>query len=212
MVAVLGREFRVNHKRIERLYRQEGLQLPRKRPKKRRSGEGGGKGRHEAFRKDDVWSLDFIFDRTEDGKKLKILTVLDEYTRECLELRVGKRLDSRHVIETLDELMNERGKPSYTCTDNGPEFISKKLNKWLEDEGVQPIQIEPGSPWQNGFVESFHGKLRDECLNEEMFWSRGEAQVVMDWYRRIYNDLRPHRALGNKTPAEYAMDSNARRN
>jgi transposase InsO family protein len=197
---------RANHKRIERLWKLEGLPLPRKRPCKRPKGTVSDR-RPVATRANEVWSYDFIHDRTEYGQKLKMFTVLDEYTRECLEIRVDKRLDSRHVMETLDELMTERGVPRYTRSDNGPELVSKRLTKWLKEKGVEPVFIEPGSPWENGFVESFHGKLRDECLNEEIFWSRGEAQVVLDWYREIYNQERPHSSLGYRTPAEVARES-----
>jgi len=198
--------YRANHKRIERLWKLEGLPLPKKRPRKRVRNIISPRS-PKATKANEVWSYDFIHDRTEYGQKLKMLTVLDEYTRECLEIRVDKRLDSRHVMETLDELMTERGVPRYTRADNGAEFISKRLTEWLREKGVEPVFIEPGSPWENGFVESFHGKLRDECLNEEIFWSRGEAQVVVDWYREIYNQERPHSSLGYRTPAEAARES-----
>ena len=172
--------YRANHKRIERLWKLEGLPLPKKRPRKRLKGSVS-ESRLKATKANEVWSYDFIHDRTEYGQRLKMFTVLDEYTRECLEIRVDKRMDSRHVMETLDELMTERGMPKYTRSDNGAELVSKRLTQWLKDKGVEPVFIEPGSPWENGFVESFYGKLRDECLNEEIFWSRGEAQVVLDW-------------------------------
>ena len=146
-----------------------------------------------------------MFDKTHSGRKLKILTVMDEYTRECLEIRVEGRLRSRDVIETLDELMSERGAPRYTRSDNGPEFIAKELKDWLKDKGVRPMFIEPGSPWENGFIESFNGKLRDECLEEEIFWTRHEAQVIVDWYRQVYNHHRPHSSLQYQTPAEVAQ-------
>jgi putative transposase len=133
-----------------------------------------------------------------------LLTVVDEYTRECLEIRVASKLDSRHVLETLDELMQERGVPRFTRSDNGSEFVSHRLRDWLVHRGVTPVFIEPGSPWENGFVESFHGKLRDECLNEELFFSRAECQVVVDWWREVYNRERPHSSLGFRTPAEFA--------
>ncbi len=145
-----------------------------------------------------------MFDKTHGGRKLKILTVMDEYTRECLEIRVEGRLRSRDVIETLDELMSERGAPRYTRSDNGPEFTAKELKDWLKDKGVRPMFIEPGSPWENGFIESFNGKLRDECLEEEIFWTRDEAQVMVDWYRKVYNHHRPHSSLQYQTPAEVA--------
>lgn len=207
MTAVLRRDgHHVNHKRVERVYREAGLTLPRKR-KRRRRGPRAEARPCPATRRNEVWSCDFIFDRTEYGQKLKILSIVDEYTRECLELRVEKRMNGISVLETLDELMTERGKPAYLRSDNGPEFVSKKLRKWLGDMSVQSVFIVPGSPWENGFVESFHGKFRDECLDEEIFWSRGEAQVVVDWWRRVYNQERPHSALGYQSPAEYAKNA-----
>ena len=202
----------VNHKRIERLQREESLLVPR-RKKRRRRGASKFERRMEANGPNEVWSYDFVFDRTQYGQKLKMLVVLDEYTRECLEIRVEKRMTSKEVIETLDELMAERGAPMYTRSDNGPEFIAGELVAWLRDQGVEPLFIEPGSPWENGYVESFNGKLRDECLNEELFFSRAEAQVIVDWFRVVYNQERPHSSLGFKTPAEFAMESNdVRRN
>jgi transposase InsO family protein len=205
MTALLRREgYGVNHKRVERLWREESLSLPRARRRRRRGG--GLRDRPQpATRPGEVWSYDFIFDRTQGGRKLKILTVIDEFTRECLELRVEARIKSRDVLETLDELMTERGVPRYTRSDNGPEFIARELTDWLKEKGIEPIFIEPGSPWQNGFVESFHGKLRDECLEEEIFWTRAEAQVIVDWYREVYNEQRPHSSLGYQTPAEVAQ-------
>jgi len=194
--------YEANHKRIERLYREIGLTLPRRRPKKRRGGPCERPS--EATRRNEVWSFDFLHDRTQYGQKLKILVVVDEYTRECLEIRVEKRMDSRHVIETLDELIEERGAPKHVRCDNGPEFIASRLQDWLITKQVKPMYIEPGSPWENGYVESFNGKLRDECLNEEIFWSRGEAQVIVDWWRYMYNHVRMHSSLDYKTPAEMA--------
>lgn len=203
------RGHRVNHKRIERLWKLEGLPMPKKRARKPKRTMAPDRG-VQATRPNEVWSYDFLHDRTEYGQKLKMLTVLDEHTRECLEIRVEKRMDSRHVMETLDELIAERGTPRYTRSDNGAEFVSKRLTRWLEEKGVTPVFIEPGSPWENGFVESFHGKLRDECLNEEIFWSRAEAQVVLDWYRDVYNRERPHSSLGYRTPVEAAADAESR--
>ena len=135
-------------------------------------------------------------------RKLKFLTVIDEGCRECLEIRAEKRMTGREVLETLDELMQEYGRPEFIRTDNGSEFISKELRKWLYDNGVQPVYIDPGSPWQNGYIESFNGKFRDECLNQELFLSKVEAQVVVDWWRQIYNGERPHRRLRGMTPSE----------
>lgn len=192
----------VNHKRIERLYGEEGLQLPRQRPRRKRPLTE--QRSVEATRDARVWSMDFMHDRTEYGDKLKLLTVLDEYSREALEIRVEKRITSLDVIETLDELFTERGAPRYIRTDNGPEFTAKNLRRWLERQGVELIHIRPGSPWENGYNESFNGKLREECLNEELFYSRAEAQVVVDWWRRVYNMDRPHSSLGYRTPHQIA--------
>ena len=201
MTALIRRQGHpVNHKRIERIWRQEALWVPKR--KRRRIRRTPFLERPApASRPNEVWSYDFVSDLTEYGQKLKMLTVVDEFTRECLEIRVEKRMRSKDVLETLDELMMERGVPTYTRSDNGPEFIAKQLESWLKEKGVKVLHIEPGSPWENGFVESFNGKLRDECLNEEIFWSRAEAQVIVDWWREVYNQQRPHRSLGFKTPA-----------
>lgn len=193
----------VNHKRVERLYREAGLTLPRHRPR-RRSTAPVERRLVEATRRNEVWSYDFVHDRTQYGEKLKMLVLMDEYSRECLEIRVEKQLRGQDVLETLDEVMNERGRPTCIRSDNGPEFKNRELRKWLETRGVTPIYIEPGSPWQNGLVESLNGKLRDECLNEELFYSRQEAQTVVDWWRQVYNEERPHMSLGYKTPREFA--------
>jgi putative transposase len=133
-----------------------------------------------------------------------MLAVVDEYTRECIEIRVEKRMRSMEVMETLDELIQERGAPAYIRSDNESVFIANNLTDWLREHGVEPVFIEPGSPWENSFVESFNGRFRDECLDEELFWSRGEAQVVVDWWRNVYNHERPHSSLGYETPAEFA--------
>jgi putative transposase len=193
----------VNHKRVERLYRQVGLTLPRRRKRKRR-GTPAEQRPYMASKPNEVWSCDFVHDRTEYGQRLKMLTVVDEYTRECLEIRVEKRMNGVDVLETFDELFHERGAPAHIRSDNGAEFISKKFSGWLYEQGVHPVYIEPGSPWENGYIESFNGKFRDECLEEELFWSRGEAQVIVDWWRTVYNQERPHSSLGYETPFEYA--------
>lgn len=191
-----------NHKRVERLYLEAGLRLPRKK-RRRRRGESIWQRPHPAQGPNEVWTLDFVHDRTAVGTKLKILTVLDEGTRECLEIRVeNRRLRAPHVIETLDELFHEYQRPVGIRMDNGPEFISQELSEFLREQGVKQYFIDPGSPWQNGFIESFNGKLRAECLNQEAFWSRAEAQVVVDWWRQVYNWERPHQSLGGQTPAE----------
>ncbi len=195
----------VNHKRVERLYRQAGLQLPRRRPRKKRVPVEWRRP-HPALGSNEVWTMDFVHDLTWHGGKIKFLTVLDEGCRECLEIRAEKRMGSREVLETLDELMNEHGAPKYIRTDNGPEFVANELRNWLEKKGVQVLYIEPGSPWQNGFIESFNGKFRDECLNQEVFLSKAEAQVVVDWWRQVYNWERPHSSLDGKTPMEAKLE------
>jgi putative transposase len=195
------RGYHVNHKRVERLYAMERLQIPRKKAKKKYVPTGWCRP-YEATRPNEIWAMDFVQDKTKHGSKLKMLTVIDEGCRECLEIRVEKRMTSQEVLETLDELMQEYGRPEFIRTDNGSEFIAKDLRKWLYSNGVQPVYIEPGSPWQNGYIESFNGKLRDKCLNQEVFLSKIEAQVVVDWWRQVYNIERPHSSLHGKTPAE----------
>jgi putative transposase len=196
----------VNHKRVWRLWREESLQVPARKRRRRRL-DWTWERPCTARRPNQAWGIDFLFLRTEYGRMLKLLNVVEEYTRECLEIRVGWKLDSRHVIETLDELVEERGAPSYVRCDNGPEFIAEVVKEWAESRGIEMVYIEPGSPWQNGYVESFNGKLRDECLNGELFYSRGEAQVIVDAWREDYNQERPHSALGGLTPAEFAARS-----
>jgi len=195
----------VNHKRVERLYDEAGLQLPRRRPKKKRVPKEW-KRPHPALGSNEVWTMDFVHDLTWFGGKVKFLTVLDEGCRECLEIRAEKRMRSRDVLETLDELMTEYGTPKYMRVDNGPEFVAWELRNWLEEKGVEVLYISPGSPWQNGFIESFNGKFRDECLNQEIFLSKAEAQVVVDWWRQVYNWERPHSSLGGKTPMEARIE------
>lgn len=193
----------VNHKRVERIYRQAGLSLPRRRPRRKRPTPAQRRD-IEASRPNEVWCYDFVHDRTQYGEKLKLLVLLDECTRECLEIRVEKHIRGQDVLETLDEVMHERGVPRHIRSDNGSEFKNRKLRKWLQEKGVDPIYIEPGSPWQNGYVESLNGKLRDECLNEELFFSRAEAQTVVDGWRSVYNEQRPHMSLGYRTPKAVA--------
>ena len=204
--ALLRRDgFRVNVKRAYRLWRKEGLEVPRKQRKTRRLGHSGhGCVRHSAERINHVWCYDFVSDQTEDGRAVKFLTVEDEYTRECLAIEVERSITSREVIETLRYLFEIRGAPDHIRSDNGPEFIAKALRAWLSESGVKTLHIEPGSPWQNGFNESFNGKLRDELLNAELFTSLTEAKVVTEDWRMAYNHRRPHSSLGYETPAAYA--------
>jgi len=204
--ALLRRDgYRVNRKRVYRLWRREGLKVPRKQRKKRRLGHSGnGCVRHRAERINHVWCYDFVSDQTVDGRVVKFLTIEDEYTRECLAIEVERSITSREVIETLRYLFEVRGLPEHIRSDNGPEFIAKALRAWLGESGVKTLYIEPGSPWQNGFNESFNGKLRDELLNGELFTSLKEAKVVTEDYRLAYNHRRPHSSLDYETPADYA--------
>jgi putative transposase len=192
---------RVNHKRVWRVWKEEGLQLPRRRRRRRR--RPGGEVPSKALWPEHVWAYDFIQDVCEDGRKLKMLTVLDEFTRECLRIEVGRSIRARDVIAVLERLFALRGRPQFLRSDNGPEFIARALMEWLAQNGAGTIHIDPGKPWQNGFEESFHGSLRDECLNMEGFWSPRHAQVVAEAWRVYYNQDRPHSSLGYLTPAEF---------
>ncbi len=197
--------WRVNHKRVERLWRREGLKVPQKQPKRARLWltDGSCVRRRPAY-PNHVWSYDFVMDRTKDGRPLKLLTVLDEYTRECLAIEVQRRLTSQQVREVLSELFVTRGCPTHIRSDNGPEFIARALRSWYGHLAVSPLFIEPGSPWENGYLESFNGKFRDELLNGEVFYTLREAQIVIEWWRRHYNAVRPHSALGYRPPAPEA--------
>ncbi len=197
--------WRVNHKRVERIWRQEGLKVPKKQPKRGRLWLNDGSCvRLRPERKDHVWAYDFVEDKTHNGKKIRMLTIVDEYTRECLAIRVDRRLNSESVLEQLAALFVYRGTPAYLRSDNGPEFVAKAVREWLASVGVQTLFIEPGSPWENGYVESFNGKLRDELLNGEIFYTLKEAQVLIEWCREEYNEIRPHSALGYRPPAPVA--------
>ncbi len=206
ITALLRQEgWSVNHKRVERLWRQEGLRVPTKQPKRGRLWLADGSlVRRRAERPDDVWSYDFVFERTADGRPLKLLVVVDEYTRECLAIVVARRLTSIEVLACLAELFVRRAVPAHIRSDNGPEFAAKAVRHWLERVGVQTLFIEPGSPWENGYVESFNGKLRDECLNRERFDTLLEAQILIEQWRLQYNHIRPHSSLGYRPPAPSA--------
>ncbi len=203
-ITVMLREegFRVNHKRVERLWRQEGLKVPAKQPKRKRLwlNDGSCVRLRPAFQ-DDVWSYDFVFARTSDGRPLRLLTVLDEFTRECLAIDVARRLTSDDVLGRLTQLFVQRGAPRYLRSDNGPEFTARAVRKWLERVEVQTLYIEPGSPWENGYIESFNGRLRDEFLNGEIFDTVLEARVLCERWRCQYNTVRPHSSLGYRPPA-----------
>jgi transposase InsO family protein len=194
---------RVNHKRVWAIWREERLSLPRRRPRKRQR-QTAVERPTLATHRNHVWTYDFLFDRTERGQTLKLLTVLDEYTRECHAIRVGRRLDSAAVLDTLADLFGRHGAPAYLRSDNGGEFIAARLEAWLARQGTATAHITPGHPWENGYAESFNGKFRDECLNEEVFWHERQAQVVVERWRQHYNEERPHSALGYRTPAEVA--------
>jgi len=192
--AMLRRDgFRAGRDRVHRLWRLHHLRVPRRTIKRRRLGTAeNGVVRRRAERIDHVWTYDFVSDQTADGRRLKILTVEDEFTRECLGLEVARSITSRGVIGVLRELFAVRGTPGHIRSDNGPEFIATRVRSWLEDNDVGPLYIEPGAPWQNAFGESFNGKLRDECLNLELFTGLAEAQVVVEDFRLEYNHRRPH--------------------
>lgn len=195
--------FTMNRKRMHRLWRQAKLQLPKKRPRKRIRGTARDVPARPVA-SNQVWSYDFVFDHAANGQQIKCLTVVDEGTSEGLAIDVAGSIRSRRVIEVLARLVAERGSPKVLRSDNGPEFVSRALLKWIADEGIESALIEPGKPWQNGTCESFNGKFRDECLSVEWFRSREEARVVIETWRRHYNEDRPHSALGNLTPAAYA--------
>lgn len=194
--------WRVNHKRVERIWRQEGLKVPAKQPKRRRLWLNDGSTiRLRPEYKNHVWAYDFVVDRTRDGRPLRVLTVIDEYTRECLAINVRRSFKATDVQEELAGLMVEYGTPEFVRSDNGPEFIEKSLREWLGRLGVGPLFIEPGSPWENGYIESFNGKLRNELLNGEIFDTVLEAQVLTGYWRTEYNTVRPHSSLGYRPPA-----------
>ncbi len=192
----------VNRKRVERIWRREGLKVPRRQPKRGRLWLNDGSCiRLRPERVNHVWAYDFVEDRTHEGRKFRMLCVVDEFSREALAIRVGRQLNSADVIETLAELMLERGTPSHIRSDNGPEFVARAVRQWIAAVGASTAYIEPGSPWENGYVESFNSKLRDELLNGEIFYSLNEAQILIEAWRRHYNAIRPHSALGWRPPA-----------
>lgn len=201
--------WRVNHKRIERLWRREGLKVPAKQPKRRRLWFNDGSCiRLRPQHRDHVWSYDFVFSRTHDGRPIRMLTMIDEFTRECLAIDVSRRLTSEDVLERLSDLFIHRGPPEYIRSDNGPEFTAHRVRDWLKNVGVKTLFIEPGSPWENGFIESFNGKLRDELLNTELFDTLLEARVLIERWRLHYNTVRLHSSLGYKPPAPEAVLTN----
>ncbi len=196
----------VNHKRVERIWRREGLKVPKKQPKRRRLWLNDGSCiRLRPQFKDHVWSYDFVIARTSDGRALRILNIIDEYSRECLKILVKRHITSQDVIDQLFELIIFRGIPEHIRSDNGSEFTARAIRKWLNRLGVKTLFIEPGSPWENGYIESFNGKLRDELLNREIFTTLTEAKVLIGQWRREYNQVRPHSSLGYQPPAPEAI-------
>ncbi len=201
--ALLRREGEgINHKRVERLWRREGLQVGRRKKKRKRLRKKGA-APLEACHPGHVWTYDFVHDATEEGRKLKLLTVTDEFTRRSVGIHVDRRLPSRGVIEVLGRLMQEQGCPRFLRSDNGPEFIARRVKEWLALRGVRTHYIDPASPWQNAYGESFHDKLRQECLNREVFTTPAQARVIVEQWRRHYNERRPHSSLGYLTPNEF---------
>jgi putative transposase len=205
ITVLLRREgWRVNRKRVYRLWRQQGLKVPRKQRKKRRLGHSGNSCvRRPAEHKDHVWTWDFLHDRTSDGRPLKWLTLIDEYTRECLALEVDRGMTAKAVKTVLAAVVQQRGAPVHIRSDNGSEFIARVIRTWMETAGLETLYIAPGAPWENGYAESFNSKVRDELLNAEEFGSLLEAKVVAKEWRHEYNHVRPHSGLGYRTPAEF---------
>ena len=194
--------WRCNHKRVERIWRREGLKVPARQPKRRRLWLNDGSCvRLRPERPNQVWAYDFVEDRTRDGRKFRMLNVVDEYTRECLTIHVARKLGATDAIDVLSDLFILRGVPGHVRSDNGPEFAATAVKNWITGVGAKTAFIEPGSPWENGYVESFNGKLRDELLNAEVFNTLAEAKVLIEQWRRHYNTVRPHSSLHYRPPA-----------
>jgi len=217
ITALLNREgWGVNHKRVQRIWRAEGLKVPQKQPKRSRLWLNDGSCiRHRPMFKNHVWSYDFVHHRTHDGRSYRMLNIMDEFTRECLSIKVKRKINSLNVLEALANLFLVHGPPKFIRSDNGPEFIAEKLRTWLKKLEVKTIFIEPGGPWENGYIESFNGRLRDELLNGEIFYTLNEAKVILENWRREYNTVRPHSSLGYRAPVplailpRYEVDRNA---
>ena len=207
ITALLNREgWQVNHKKVERIWRKEGLKVPQRQPKRGRLWLNDGSCiRLRPEYRDHVWSYDIMVARTSDGRPFRILTIMDEYTRECLAILVSRHISSEDVIDKLFHLFIFRGIPEHIRSDNGPEFTAKAIRGWLDRLGVKTLFIEPGSPWENGYIESFNGKLRDELLNREWFSTLIEAKILTEEWRREYNQFRPHSALGYRPPSPEAV-------
>jgi putative transposase len=192
----------VGKDRVQRIWRREGLKVPQKQPKRSRLWLNDGSCiRLRPEHPNHVWSFDFVETQTHDGRRIRLMTLIDEFTRKCLAIRVARRINAIGVIETLADAMLFEGVPTFIRSDNGPEMVAKVLRQWLSGLGTKSLYIEPGSPWENGYCESFNGKLRDECLNGEIFYSLREAKVIIEQWRIHYNTRRPHSALGYRPPA-----------
>ena len=201
-----NRGWRVNAKRVARIWRREGLKVPTKQPKRGRLWLNDGSCvRLRPEHPNHVWSYDFVEDRTHDGRKYRMLNIIDEFTRECIAIRVNRRLKATDVIDVLSDLFILRGVPDHIRSDNGPEFIAKALRDWIVAVGAKTAYIMPGSPWENGYCESFNSKLRDELLNGEIFYTMKEARIVIESWRRHYNAARPHSSLHYRPPAPQAL-------
>jgi len=206
ITALLRREgWPVNRKRVHRLWRREGLKVPQVQRKRRRLGHGENScTRRRSERPDHVWSYDFLYDQTADGRQLKLLPIVDEFTRECLTIEVERGMDAEDVVSTLEYLFEIRGEPEHIRSDNGSEFIAEAVRSWLSRRGSKTLYIEPGSPWENAYSETFNSRFRDELLDREMFETLKEAKVIIEDHRLEYNHRRPHSSLGYRTPAEFA--------
>ncbi len=197
-----GEGWPVNHKRVERIWRESGLKVPQKQPKRGRLWvKDGSCIRKRPEYANHVWAYDFVTARTQEGRVFRMLVIVDEFTRECLSIDVARRFRGDDVLERLAWLFVTRGVPEHLRSDNGPEFTAKRVRQWLNQVGVKTLFIEPGSPWENGYVESFNGKFRDELLNGEIFYTLHEAKVLIERWRKHYNQVRPHSALGYRPPA-----------
>jgi transposase InsO family protein len=200
--------WQVGKDRVERIWRREGLKVPQKqKPRGRLWLNDGSCVRLRPEHRNHVWSYDFVSTRTHDGRTVRMLNLIDEYTRECLAIRVARRLSSHDVIDTLSDAMILHGIPEHIRSDNGPEFVAKNLRQWLRNTGSKTLYIEPGSPWENGYCESFNSKLRDEFLNGEIFYSLKETQILCESWRVHYNTVRPHSSLGYRPPAPEAWQT-----
>lgn len=204
---MLRREgWQVGKKQIKKIRRLEGLRVPQTQKKTSKRGFSTGLPT-KACHRNHVWTWDFISDFTQRGGSLRILTILDEYSRQVHQLRPERAIRSGDVLRLLQEAIDKHGAPEFIRSDNGPEFIAKMIQEYLQEKKIKTIYIEPGSPWQNGFVESFHGRFRDECLNREQFWTLTEAQVLIEYWRRDYNENRPHSKLGYLSPMQFVRHS-----